>query len=77
VTGASRGIGAATALALARAGVGQLFLHYNSFREGAEQTLNSVRTAGANGSLLSARISALSRASTPSSTRCRVQSICW
>jgi len=56
VTGASRGIGAATALALARAGVGQLFLHYNSFHEGAEETLNSVRTAGANGSLLSANL---------------------
>jgi 3-oxoacyl-[acyl-carrier protein] reductase len=59
ITGASRGIGAATALALARAGVGRVFLHYNSFHEGAEQTLKSVIAAGAEGSLLNGNLGAL------------------
>jgi 3-oxoacyl-[acyl-carrier protein] reductase len=52
ITGASRGIGAATAIALARAGVSRLFLHYNTFQAGAEDTLKGVVGAGANGSLL-------------------------
>lgn len=47
VTGASRGIGAATAIALARRGVRRVVLHYNSYREGAEQTIAAVRAAGA------------------------------
>ena len=45
ITGASRGIGAATAVAFARAGVGRLFLHYNSFHEGADETLKGVVAA--------------------------------
>lgn len=49
VTGASRGIGAASAIALARAGVSRLILHYNSFRQGAEAVLSEVRSAGADG----------------------------
>jgi 3-oxoacyl-[acyl-carrier protein] reductase len=56
VTGASRGIGAATALALARAGVSRLLLHYNSFHEGAQDTLKGVVAAGASGSLLNANL---------------------
>lgn len=56
ITGASRGIGAATAIALARAGVGRLFLHYNSFQEGAAATLRAVTDAGARGSLLHANL---------------------
>src|SRR2546425_756338 len=32
VTGASRGIGAATAIALANCGVSRLILHYNSYK---------------------------------------------
>jgi 3-oxoacyl-[acyl-carrier protein] reductase len=47
VTGASRGIGAAAALALARAGVKRLLIHYSSYREGAEATLAAIRAAGA------------------------------
>ncbi|MBM3745741.1 MAG: SDR family oxidoreductase [Acidobacteria bacterium] len=47
VTGASRGIGAAAAIALARAGAGRIVVHYNRFREGAEATLAEVRAAGA------------------------------
>lgn len=56
ITGASRGIGAATAIALARAGVSRLFLHYNTFQDGAEATLKGVAAAGANGSLLHANL---------------------
>lgn len=56
ITGASRGIGAATATALAQAGIGRLFLHYNSFQEGAEATLHAVTAAGARGSLLHANL---------------------
>jgi 3-oxoacyl-[acyl-carrier protein] reductase len=59
VTGASRGIGAATAIALAQAGISRLFLHYNRFREGAEATLNGVAAAGARGSLLTANLGTL------------------
>jgi 3-oxoacyl-[acyl-carrier protein] reductase len=47
VTGASRGIGAATAIALARRGVRRVVIHYNSYREGADQTMAAVREAGA------------------------------
>jgi NAD(P)-dependent dehydrogenase (short-subunit alcohol dehydrogenase family) len=47
VTGASRGIGAATAIALARRGVRRVVIHYNSYREGANQTMAAVREAGA------------------------------
>lgn len=56
VTGASRGIGAATAVALARRGASRVLLHYNSFREGAEQTLAAVRKAGAEGGLIQANL---------------------
>lgn len=54
VTGASRGIGAAISLALARAGVSKVFMHYASYREGAEETLAAVRKAGCEGELLRA-----------------------
>ena len=46
VTGASRGIGSSTALALAEHGVGRLILHYNSYQEGLERVVASVRDAG-------------------------------
>ena len=59
VTGASRGIGAATAIALARAGVSRFLLHYNSFYEGAQDTLKGVVAAGASGSLLNANLGTL------------------
>jgi NAD(P)-dependent dehydrogenase (short-subunit alcohol dehydrogenase family) len=54
VTGASRGIGAATAVALARSGVRQVIIHYHSHLDGATQTLAAVREAGADGVLVSA-----------------------
>lgn len=54
VTGASRGIGAATAIALARAGASRIVIHYGSYREGAEQTLALVEGAGAQGELIAA-----------------------
>lgn len=52
VTGASRGIGAATAIALARSGVSRVVIHYGGYREGAEQTLALVEAAGANADLI-------------------------
>ncbi|MEN6532534.1 MAG: SDR family oxidoreductase [Bryobacteraceae bacterium] len=56
VTGASRGIGAATAVALARQGTSRVLLHYNSYREGAEKTLAAVRKAGAEGGMIQANL---------------------
>jgi 3-oxoacyl-[acyl-carrier protein] reductase len=47
VTGASRGIGAATAITLARNGVSRFLLHYNSYGKGIEDTLAAVRNEGA------------------------------
>jgi 3-oxoacyl-[acyl-carrier protein] reductase len=59
VTGASRGIGAATAIALARNGVSRFILHYNSCKEGAEQTLAAVREAGADGETVGANLATI------------------
>ena len=47
VTGASRGIGAATALALAENGARRVVLHYNSYKAGVENVISSVQKAGA------------------------------
>lgn len=57
VTGASRGIGAAAAIALARAGVARVVIQYNSFPEGAAQTVDAVRAAGAAGHAVHADLS--------------------
>jgi 3-oxoacyl-[acyl-carrier protein] reductase len=54
VTGASRGIGAATALALARNGVRRIQLQYNSNAEGAEQTVRAIRDLGAEATAIQA-----------------------
>lgn len=54
VTGASRGIGAASAVALARAGLARVVLHYNCYREGADTVLEAVRAAGAEGAAIQA-----------------------
>jgi 3-oxoacyl-[acyl-carrier protein] reductase len=47
VTGASRGIGAATAIAFAKNGARRVVIHYGSYREGAEATMAAVKAAGA------------------------------
>lgn len=47
VTGASRGIGQATAIAFAKAGAARLILHYGGHRAGAEETAAAARAAGA------------------------------
>ncbi len=47
VTGASRGIGAAAAIALANGGASRLVLHYNSYKPGIENVMTSARNAGA------------------------------
>jgi NAD(P)-dependent dehydrogenase (short-subunit alcohol dehydrogenase family) len=57
VTGASRGIGAATALSLAREGVSRVVLHYNGYREGAEQTAAAIKQAGGQADILEGDLS--------------------
>lgn len=57
VTGASRGIGAATAIALARNGTARVVLHYGTHRAGAEEVAAAVRAAGAQADILSADLS--------------------
>lgn len=52
VTGASRGIGAAAAVALARAGCSRVLVHYASGVEGAQETSKAVEAAGAQAVLL-------------------------
>lgn len=59
VTGASRGIGAATAMALARSGVSRVVLQYHGYREGAEQTLAAIREAGAEADAVQADLGSL------------------
>lgn len=57
VTGASRGIGQASAAALAKAGCARVIVHYGSSREGAEQTAAMVREAGAEAVLIGGDLS--------------------
>jgi NAD(P)-dependent dehydrogenase (short-subunit alcohol dehydrogenase family) len=57
VTGASRGIGAATAIALAKHGASRVVIHYGGYREGAEQTLSLVEGAGAQADLIAGDLS--------------------
>jgi len=54
VTGASRGIGAATAIALASQGLSRIVLHYNSYKEGLERVAASVQKAGARAEVIQA-----------------------
>lgn len=56
VTGASRGIGSATALALAQNGVSKLVLHYNSFQDGAEHTASEAAKRGASITLVQSNL---------------------
>ncbi len=46
VTGASRGIGAATAITLAKNGCARVVVHYHSFGEGAQSVMDEIRKAG-------------------------------
>jgi 3-oxoacyl-[acyl-carrier protein] reductase len=57
ITGASRGIGAATALAFARLGAQRLILQYNTFVQGAEETAAAARALGANVDVVQADLS--------------------
>jgi 3-oxoacyl-[acyl-carrier protein] reductase len=57
VTGASRGIGAATAVALAKAGCAKVILHYGSYKTGAEAAAEEVCAAGAEAILLPGELS--------------------
>jgi NAD(P)-dependent dehydrogenase (short-subunit alcohol dehydrogenase family) len=52
VTGASRGIGAATAITLAKNGVSRVVLHYNGYKQGAEETKAAVEAAGAKSEIM-------------------------
>ena len=54
VTGASRGIGAATCRMLAREGAARIVVHYHSFREGAEDLAQELQGLGAKAVLIGA-----------------------
>jgi 3-oxoacyl-[acyl-carrier protein] reductase len=54
ITGASRGIGSATAIGLAQAGAERIVLHFNSYAEGAEETAAQARSLGADVTVLQA-----------------------
>ena len=54
ITGASRGIGFATAIALHRAGVRRFVLHYNSHGAGVEELVDAIKTDGAEAHVLQA-----------------------
>jgi NAD(P)-dependent dehydrogenase (short-subunit alcohol dehydrogenase family) len=58
VTGASRGIGAATAITLANHGASRLLLHYNSYRAGIDTVLAAVRNSGAEAEAIQADLGA-------------------
>lgn len=58
VTGASRGIGAATSLALANHGASRLILHYNSHRPGIDAVVAAVQQSGAEAIAIQADLSA-------------------
>jgi 3-oxoacyl-[acyl-carrier protein] reductase len=57
VTGASRGIGAATAIALANHGTRRLILHYNSYKPGIDAVIAAVELAGAEAAAIQADLS--------------------
>ena len=54
ITGASRGIGAATAITFATNGISRIILQYNSYQEGADETAAAVRKTGASAELIQA-----------------------
>src|ERR1700722_14816345 len=60
ITGASRGIGAATAATLARHGVSRFILHYNSHKPGIDAVLADVRGQGAKAEAIQANLAQIS-----------------
>jgi NAD(P)-dependent dehydrogenase (short-subunit alcohol dehydrogenase family) len=60
ITGASRGIGAATAITLARHGVTRFVLHYNSNRQGMDSVLATVGSLGAEATAIQANLGRIS-----------------
>jgi 3-oxoacyl-[acyl-carrier protein] reductase len=54
ITGASRGIGFATAISLHRAGVRRFILHYNSHGAGVEELIDAIKADGAEAHVLQA-----------------------
>jgi len=54
VTGASRGIGAATAIKLAQAGCAKVIVQYNSYGDGAAKVMQEIAKAGAAGTSIQA-----------------------
>lgn len=59
VTGASRGIGAAAAVALAEAGCARVLIHYGTFEEGAKRTLEAVERDGARGVVMQGQLESM------------------
>lgn len=57
VTGASRGIGRATAIALAKAGANRLIIHYNTHKSGIDETAEAIRQTGATAELIQGDLS--------------------
>lgn len=57
VTGASRGIGRAIAVELARAGAGHIVVHYAHHRQGAEETADQIRALGVESTTISSDFS--------------------
>lgn len=57
VTGASRGIGRATALAFAKAGASRLMIHYNTHKEGVDALAEEIREIGATAELIQGDLS--------------------
>ncbi len=60
ITGASRGIGAATAIALAQNGVSRFLLHYNSHKAGIDEVVKNVRDQGAQAEAIQANLAQVS-----------------
>ncbi|MBS1827261.1 MAG: SDR family oxidoreductase [Acidobacteria bacterium] len=58
VTGASRGIGGATAITLAKNGCARVVIHYHSFSEGAQATMDAIRAAGVETASIQANLGA-------------------
>src|SRR4051794_33167385 len=67
VTGASAGIGAATALAFGRSGA-HVIVHYNSRKQSAEQVVAGISKAGGTGEIVQADLA--TRAGVDSLTAC-------